>query len=142
MTIYNTTVNVHIKVFCEHMFSFLSGRYLEIELLGCMISIYLTFFFFFSIYSLFKKYQSVFQSDSSILHYQQQKMMIPVSQFLSMRFKSNNPHASTCDNPLWMAEPGVGLWPVRFLTWKFCQSGLMETYLEVLSLGKFDIKRE
>lgn len=39
----STTVNIHVQSLCGHMFSFLLGKYLEIELLNQMVTPYLTF---------------------------------------------------------------------------------------------------
>ena len=39
----NATVNICVQVLCAHMFSFLLGIYLEVELLGHMGTLCVTF---------------------------------------------------------------------------------------------------
>ena len=36
-------MNIHDKPFCEHICLFLSGNYLVVEWMGCMVSMYLAF---------------------------------------------------------------------------------------------------
>ena len=50
----NTAVNILYKFLCEHIYSFLLGMYLEVELLGHMATLF----------KLFEELQIVFQSAS------------------------------------------------------------------------------
>jgi hypothetical protein len=44
----NAAMNIYVLMFCGHIFSFLLSEYLEMELFGQILSLFLTFFFFYS----------------------------------------------------------------------------------------------